>query len=164
VKEGIPDPFWKAPKCPCEYDGEHDEYECQAIWRMDDGSCLADTFDENDNEVKYYPMPALVEPRCQVPEGAPNLVSGVFLGCSDTEAFTSTTTCPDGNVCNAPTGDSYAWLDLGDAACPTYNGVAYDTPWITYKNKMNCVCGGGRFADEYESHGVGCDDGFSPAP
>ncbi len=135
----VKDPFWKATPCKCSYSEDSD-----SLGRIpcseDDGTCL-----EDDPEGSYtiYPHAPMVEPRCDVPSGAPALVPGVHLGCLTLSQLNTTGSIEGlmGSVCSHPTHDGTSFA-----------------PWVLYLNELNCVCVTGRFDAEYEANRVLCKD------
>jgi hypothetical protein len=135
VKQSMDDPLWVAPPMPCNHDGP---------WSEDDGTCTAD----------YAGRPQF-EARCEVPTGAPGIPAPSYIGCLKTTDFTSTT-CPAGNVCSPPFFDINANFNVVDNIYP------YTIPWITYSNKLSCVCADGTFSTDYGRNGIVCSDIVPP--
>jgi hypothetical protein len=109
-------------------------------WLADDGSCLGDSeFD------RRYAAAPQVEAICAAPTGSPSLPTDATpLGC---------------NNCNPPTGDATAFQTN---TCSPYIPKPWNTPWITYTKKRNCIAGEGRFADEYSEEISEATDIVSP--
>jgi hypothetical protein len=167
IKQAIDDPFWQAPPCICQFvEGDFtDEYKCNCTWQSDDGTCKEDVAGDPELEIpcyQYYAMAPQVENRCELPDGAPSLPEGKYLGCVKVSEFGSTP--PNGNVCWYPYGNSYDIFNMDDG-CDLYYQHSYAIPWITYLNEVNCVCNDGRFATDYEADGILCDQSLIvPAP
>ncbi len=124
IQQWMTDPLWQPPKPPCGWDG---------AWLEDDGSGQSDT-----DDTRYYPQRPWEEARCSLPDGAPALPDGTYIGCL--------------NV--ADQNDSVA----GNTCSPPSPGICYIPWWFYAINRANTIAGAGRFACEYADPLAVCDD------
>lgn len=147
VQQVIPDPLWQAPHLECVVNPTPPpDYMDEPISLVEDGTdeagwCAADSF----GVTKYYAHRPYVEALCSVPStadlgAAPALPDGIYLGWLSLAEVQSPTP-PDGNVA-APSG--------------VVSDLVQETPWGIWLGQEACVCGDGRFADEYAANGVTC--------
>jgi len=165
VKQHVPDLLWTPPHKPCVQaysdDGEGNiTYPQNEIWLEDDGSCHQDGYvlggdGITQTLVKYYPQRPWVESRCSIPDNAPGLPAGVYMGCLPLKAL-DTTTAPSGIVCGPP---GQVGLAIGTA-----NPNTCATPWGLYLRELSCVCGNVRpdFVPVYQADGVACAQEVPP--
>jgi hypothetical protein len=130
----IVDPLWQVPAEPCDDRGDG----CD--WQADDGSGQMDACPGVGH---FFAHPPMVEARIGLPEGAPALPSGVYLGWLSLAAL-DVTSEPSGNVLPPPGMMT--------------SSLTAETPWGLYKREMGVVCATpqGRFAADYMANGVRC--------
>jgi hypothetical protein len=147
VKQTMIDPLWESPPCPCGFIDPY--YGCSCTNTQDNGTCAADS-----PPICYYPHAPVVESRCELPDAAPALPNGIYLGCVKNTSFIENN-CPNGNVCYPPYWDGNSFLNQTDGCVPST--FPYALPWITFLNMYSCVCDSGRFSSNYKSEdGVIC--------
>lgn len=162
VKQTMDDVYFAEPPCPCvgvtDPDTEETTYECYGSWTEDDGTCHADV--ETDPPIRYYARRNTYEARCEVPEGAPALIDGFYIGClnpATTNDFTK------GNICSNPSSDVYNIYSKDDG-CDIASITVYSAPWVTLIAEEQCICDSGRFSSEYTANGFGCSSPIVSPP
>lgn len=160
IKQQMQDFYYQSPPCPCsavDHSGTT-VYECNGQWKSDNGSCQADVVDPV--KISYYAAAPVYEARCEIPEGAPALISGSYIGCINPNGSTN---FKNGNICSAPNSDAYGMYDNADG-CNVANITTWETPWIDEILRTQCSCDSGRFSSQYISNGFNCQNPVVPAP
>lgn len=161
------DPLFQAPPCPCgtytDPDTEITYYYCTCdFWREDDGSCIDDDPGSEDTQCKqYYPSRDQFESRMDAYPGWPAFPPGITIGCMSINDMNSNPTVCNNTkeICYPPYSDANNVFSFEPGSCDVISVFPYQTPWVTYLNKLNCVCNEGRWKNFYERNGIGCDFG-----
>lgn len=149
---------WQAPPCSCSEktfeESENTYWHCFCGWSEDNGTCQTDV--EGDEDLgsgctRYYTGRPYVEARTSLPAGAPthyqDKVRVLTVGELNSSPCNST-----GRVFSRPINTSWAQYH-------NYTPDMYLTPYAyIYLLRQGCVCGGGRFADEYAKGRISCNE------
>jgi len=147
VVQTVDDPLWMAPHNLCS-DGAPDS----CGWVEDlAGTCPGDDCSEGVGS-HYYPRRDAKEARASVPTGAPTMPAGCEI--NPLTIYDLNLTIPPGGIV-LPPPSALGYVSSDDGADPMLP-VAAATPWGLYLRELDCVCGGGRFAAEYQLDGVLC--------
>lgn len=172
VVQHMENPLWQAPHRAC-VEGVDPAYRfSECAHGEDDGTCQQDTCFEDvygGQGDHYFPHRPLVEARASVPAGAslPTATGeaidsagdyglsmpgsdAVHIGFLGIAALNVSATPVDGNVLPPPAGMGY----ISPAEDTLAQPQPVLTPWGLYIREMLCVCGSGRFAEDYMANGV----------
>jgi hypothetical protein len=121
-------------------------------WHEDNGYCEPDTCVSVEGVTtgeNFFAHRPLVEVKLALPDGAPDLPTGMHLGYLSLPDI-DTGDVVEGKVLVPFAGVGYGPPDPGNAFAP----LEMETAWGVYEAEMQCVCSEGRFADDYKANGV----------
>lgn len=146
IKQTDTDYLWQTPPCPCSFNPDVWQYGCNCGMAEDDGTGQEDGGTPCIKRFRHSPQ---IESRAEIPNGAPFLPNGCYIGCLTPPDFQNGK-CGSGNVCNPPFANA-------NASYTDYTPlIQYPYYCDLFLKELGCVCSEGRFSEDYQQDGVLC--------